>query len=1154
MALAAQRRQWRGPAQAGSAEGQSGDGRGGPHLPLVPSEKEKASYADRNPALITQASLASFGALLISQARFVRTEPVLLVFAPLLMFTVAYYLVSAVVNVGTRGFDVERHRALVRRWRPARYPPVDVFLPVCGEPLEVLRNTWSHVHEMARQYPGRMVVYVLDDGASEVVAAMADEYHFAYLVRPDRGWMKKAGNLRHGFANSDGEFIVILDADFAPRADLPLEMLPYLATDPSLGIVQSPQFFRVHRRQSWTERGAGAVQELFYRTVQVSRDCRNGAICVGSCAIYRREALAAGGGTTLIEHSEDVHTGFDLRRAGWGLRYIPVPLATGLCPSDPDSFLIQQYRWCAGAMSLMGARKFWTTRMPLRTRLCYLSGFCYYVHTMAFIFATPLIPIAMLTLMPQQVHLVNYLFVMPSIIYNFVVFPAWHRCRFGPTAFMVKLLYSWAHLFALLDILRQRQLGWQPTGGGQRKAGTARIWAGIWIWNGTTSAVWVLLAVWRAADDGIGNFTVLLMGGLFTAVITGMALAARRNHIRVASEGGRRLGACWDEQASRELASTLPQRAVAPRGAASRVPWPLLVLLAVQVLLSLRLIWANTAFLDEGTYIWAGRVELWHMLDGTPVPDYASYFSGAPSIYPPLAGIIDIIGGLPAVRLLSLAFMLGVTGMLWGTARSLFGQRAALSAVALFVIIGPTQFLGALSTYDAMGLFALTLSARLVVAARGRDDSTPLLIAAVAALVAANATKYATAIFDPVVIVMAMLTCPRGIKAGLGRAGLVATLTVAIIAALLALGGPQYLAGLELSTVARADGTSSPVLVATDSARWIGVVIALAAVGAAAGWWRRQRRWLLVALAVAGLLVPANQARIHTTVSLVKHVDFGAWFACLAAGYAISMLSAWGRGRLGRGVAAVVVAGVIALPAGAPGRAQALAFEGSWPDTTRVVATLGKLVREYPGPYLAEDQQVMGYYLENELPWQVWTDTWYLAYQVPGTRTCVAGSTSGVSLATMGSSAVGKALVSAIRHQYYALIMLDFGDTPAVDQVIITAIRRYHTYHLVAQVAGDDRFGGSKYLIWAPTPTAPGAAGSNCCLPCRRVVALELPVAAVMGHSCRDRDSYVPLPVSTAAAMAPALSRLRGPVGHYQWCLVVLKEVSVIGSHSSAGW
>jgi hypothetical protein len=525
--------------------------------------------------------------------------------------------------------------------------------------------------------------------------------------------------------------------------------------------------------------------------------------------------------------------------------------------------------------------------------------------------------------------------------------------------------------------------------------------------------------------------------------------------------------------------ATRPRHARSPGGAARGIPWPLCVLLALQALLSARLVWANTAFLDEGTYIWAGRVELWHAADGTSVPDYASYFSGAPTIYPPLAAIADILGGLTAVRLLSLAFMLGASCMLWGTARSLFGQRAALSAVALFVTIGSTQFLGALATYDAMALFLLTLSARLVVAARGRDDSTPLLVVAVAALAAANMTKYATGIFDPVVLAMSALASPHGAKAGLRRAGFVATLTVAIIAALLTLGGPPYLAGLEFSTLARADGTSSAVLILADSARWVGVAVALAVVGAAVGWWRR-RSGLLVALATAGLLVPANQARIHTTVSLVKHVDFGAWFACIAAGYAISMLSGLGGRRLGRGVTAVAVVAVVIWPAGVPGRAQALTFEGSWPDATRLVATLRTLVREHPGRYLAEDEQVMGYYLEGEVPWQDWTDTWYLSYSGPGASACVPGSTSRVSLATIGSSAVARTLVSAIRRQYYALIILDFGDTPTVDQLITVAIDRYRTYHLVARVAGADRFGGSRYLIWAPTRTAAGAAGASC--------------------------------------------------------------------------
>jgi cellulose synthase (UDP-forming) len=133
-------------------------------LPTAPSDAEKTRYADRNTALILRTSLASFGALLISQIHFIASVPALLVFAPFIAFTLAYYLISLCVNVGTRGFDETAHRALVESWQPSQYPSLDVFLPVCGEPIEVLRNTWEHVVELLRAYPGVGTAYVLDDG------------------------------------------------------------------------------------------------------------------------------------------------------------------------------------------------------------------------------------------------------------------------------------------------------------------------------------------------------------------------------------------------------------------------------------------------------------------------------------------------------------------------------------------------------------------------------------------------------------------------------------------------------------------------------------------------------------------------------------------------------------------------------------------------------------------------------------------------------------------------------------------------------------------------------------------------------------------------------------------------------------------------------
>ena len=169
---------------------------------------------------------------------------------------------------------------------------MDVFLPVCGEPVDVVRNTWKYVAEMSDYYQGTVTAYVLDDSASPELKAMAREFGFAYATRPNRGWFKKSGNLclasRSLTATTSCSWTPI-----SPRATTcSTRPCPYMEADPDIGIVQTPQFFRITDDQTWVERGAGAVQELFYRSIQTARSRKGGAICVGSCAVYRRAALS----------------------------------------------------------------------------------------------------------------------------------------------------------------------------------------------------------------------------------------------------------------------------------------------------------------------------------------------------------------------------------------------------------------------------------------------------------------------------------------------------------------------------------------------------------------------------------------------------------------------------------------------------------------------------------------------------------------------------------------------------------------------------------------------------------------------------------------------------------------------------------------------
>jgi 4-amino-4-deoxy-L-arabinose transferase-like glycosyltransferase len=102
------------------------------------------------------------------------------------------------------------------------------------------------------------------------------------------------------------------------------------------------------------------------------------------------------------------------------------------------------------------------------------------------------------------------------------------------------------------------------------------------------------------------------------------------------------------------------------------------------------------------------------------VPAFATYFSGAPVLYPPVGAVAAALGGLAGARLLSLAFMLASTAALHGLTRRIFDRRAAFLAAAVYAGLAGTQFLGALATYDAMALCLLALAAWLAVVAADR--------------------------------------------------------------------------------------------------------------------------------------------------------------------------------------------------------------------------------------------------------------------------------------------------------------------------------------------------------------------------------------------------------------------------------------------------
>jgi cellulose synthase/poly-beta-1,6-N-acetylglucosamine synthase-like glycosyltransferase len=496
------------------------NGMSGITLPAAPTDQEKASYAWRSLSYLAVAITISAFFVVLAQILFeVKNPEFAFPFAVYTLAYLAYQLLSIPVNFGGRSFDLEEHELRVMAWRPAsrRYPDVDVFLPVCGEPIAVLRNTWEGVAEIRAAYHGRVGPWVLDDSWSDEVRDMAREFGFGYIRRAER-IHKKAGNLRNAFARTRSPFIIIFDADFRPRADFLAETLPYM-DDPGTGIVQTPQYFRSLASQTWVERAASATLEVFYRSVQQARDRFGSALCVGSNALYRRAALEPSEGCFLIPYAEDSHTGLDARKHGFALKYLPVPLATGICPPNVDAFMRQQYRWCNGATSLVWHGHMWRCPMPLRGRLPYIAGWMWNFTTALRTLILPLIPITLLAFLPGEIRLRNAVLLIPAVVTGTVLYPLWHNARWTLATWPIAIAVGWAQILGLWDFARGKVMTWQPTIG--PVDAPRRFRKCVVGWNGTLAIAWVALAAWRIAQTGSPQFAVIGVFGLVNLIVVG---------------------------------------------------------------------------------------------------------------------------------------------------------------------------------------------------------------------------------------------------------------------------------------------------------------------------------------------------------------------------------------------------------------------------------------------------------------------------------------------------------------------------------------------------------------------------------------------------------------------------------------------------------
>ncbi|MDF1502207.1 glycosyltransferase [Roseisolibacter sp. H3M3-2] len=260
-----------------------------------------------------------------------------------------FLLMSRTVD---RKDDADAHEAWVRAQPAAALPTVDVFIPTYNEGWDVLERTI--VAACVLDYPN-FGVHVLDDGARPWLAERCAELGVRYHVRPDRRHAK-AGNINHALTVTDGDLVLVLDADFIPQRDFLARTVGFFR-DPSLGVVQVPHHFfnsdplqanlGLHQRYS-------DDQEFFFRDIMPARDAWGVAFSCGSNSLTRRAALdAIGGGIPTSSITEDILSSIVLLQKGWRTIYLNQRLARGLAPEGLPAMYTQRARWARGGIQTM---------------------------------------------------------------------------------------------------------------------------------------------------------------------------------------------------------------------------------------------------------------------------------------------------------------------------------------------------------------------------------------------------------------------------------------------------------------------------------------------------------------------------------------------------------------------------------------------------------------------------------------------------------------------------------------------------------------------------------------------------------------------------------------------------------------------------------
>jgi cellulose synthase (UDP-forming) len=236
---------------------------------------------------------------------------------------------------------------------------VDVYITTFDEDPDILRPSIIAAQNLLAPKNVHVLVWLLDDGNRPHISRLAADFGVRYLQRSDNIGFK-AGNLKNALLQTQGDFVLICDADTRVFPNFLTNTLGYFR-DPLVAWVQTPHWFydlpdglpwdvvfnRLFQRllprlvvtkltpafaavarkltgqNRWGHDPFMADPVLFFDVIQRRRNRNSASFCCGAGSIHRREALFHAGLRQLGRDFDQMEQKFGTDGAVFGVTLQP---------------------------------------------------------------------------------------------------------------------------------------------------------------------------------------------------------------------------------------------------------------------------------------------------------------------------------------------------------------------------------------------------------------------------------------------------------------------------------------------------------------------------------------------------------------------------------------------------------------------------------------------------------------------------------------------------------------------------------------------------------------------------------------------------------------------------------------------------------------